>query len=235
MAVSSALANIALGLITSVVGGAAVWLWQHLAVRRSRRAKESFFGLARGTGCLIIFNNAAGRRGAMHHNDVQAMIEVATLAASTGSPVSVESCNDFQGLNGNRTEFRSAARVAAQPAHRRAPDRPAAGPAHARGGYPAADLRNRRPRDLRSPGSEEFALVAKFTPDGSSRPVTSSAARPRCPTGPLLSISSASTGPSPGRCRTCAGSPSFRGSRPATPSATRPRNWPQTSPGPPSA
>ena len=105
MAVSSALANIALGLITSVVGGAAVWLWQHLAVRRSRRAKESFFGLARGTGCLIIFNNAACRRGAMHHNDVQAMIEVATLAASTGSPVSVESCNDFQGLNGNRTEF----------------------------------------------------------------------------------------------------------------------------------
>lgn len=68
MAVSSALANIALGLITSVVGGAAVWLWQHLAVRRSRRAKESFFGLARGTGCLIIFNNAAGRRGAMHHH-----------------------------------------------------------------------------------------------------------------------------------------------------------------------
>ena len=105
MAVSSALANIALGLITSVVGGAAVWLWQHLAVRRSRRAKESFFGLARGLGCVIIFNNAAGRRGAMHHNDVQAMIEVATLAASTGSPVSVESCNDFQGLNGNRTEF----------------------------------------------------------------------------------------------------------------------------------
>jgi len=105
VAVSSALANIALGLITSVVGGAAVWLWQRLAVRRSRRAKESFFGLARGTGCLIIFNNAAGRRGAMHHNDVQAMIEVATLGASTGSPVSVESCNDFQGLNGNRTEF----------------------------------------------------------------------------------------------------------------------------------
>jgi hypothetical protein len=63
VAVSSALANIALGLITSVVGGAAVWLWQHLAVRRSRRAKESFFGLARGSGCLIIFNNAAGRRG----------------------------------------------------------------------------------------------------------------------------------------------------------------------------
>ena len=172
MAVSSALANIALGLITSVVGGAAVWLWQHLAVRRSRRAKESFFGLARGLGCLIIFNNAAGRRGAMHHNDVQAMIEVATLAASTGSPVSVESCNDFQGLNGNRTEFclggpgggsnpRTGAHLAAQlPGVR----------TQAEGTRPLTyEIGGRL--YLCSPGSQEFALVAKFTPDGSTRPV----------------------------------------------------------------
>ena len=172
MAVSSALANIALGLITSVVGGAAVWLWQHLAVRRSRRAKESFFGLARGTGCLIIFNNAAGRRGAMHHNDVQAMIEVATLAASTGSPVSVESCNDFQGVNGNRTEFCLGG--------------PGGGSNPRTGAHLAAHLpgvrtqvAGTRPLTYEiggrlyscSPGSEEFALVAKFTPDGSTRPV----------------------------------------------------------------
>jgi hypothetical protein len=172
VAVSSALANIALGLITSVVGGAAVWLWQHLAVRRTRRAKERFFGLARGTGCLIIFNNAAGRRGAMKHNDVYAMIEVATLASSTGSPVSVESCNDFQGLNGNRTEFciggpgggsnpRTGAHLAAHlPGVR----------THADGNRPLAYEVDGRTYSC-SPGREEFALVAKFTPAGSARPV----------------------------------------------------------------
>ena len=172
MAVSSALANIALGLITSVVGGAAVWLWQHLAVRRSRRAKESFFGLARDTGCLIIFNNAAGRRGAMHHDDVYAMIEVAALAASTGSPVSVESCNDFQGVNGSRTEFclggpgggsnpRTGAHLAAHlPGVR----------THVAGTRPLTYEIGGRIYSC-SPGSEEFALVAKFTPYGSTRPV----------------------------------------------------------------
>jgi hypothetical protein len=172
VAVSSALANIALGLITSVVGGAVVWLWQRLAVRRSRRAKERFFGLARGTGCLIIFNNAAGRRGAMHHHDVYAMIEVATLAASTGSPVSVESCNDFQGVNGSRTEFclggpgggsnpRTGAHLAAHlPGVR----------THVAGTRPLTYEIGGRIYSC-SPGSEEFALVAKFTPDGSTRPV----------------------------------------------------------------
>jgi hypothetical protein len=150
VAVSSALANIALGLITTVVGGAAVWLWQHLAVRRSRRAKESFFGLARGTGCLIIFNNAAVRRGAMHHNDVQAMIEVATLAASTGSPVSVESAT----TSGRERQPHRVLprRRAADPARVPAPGRSAT--RRAPGWYPAADLRNRRAALLLPPGSE---------------------------------------------------------------------------------
>jgi hypothetical protein len=172
VAVSSALANIALGLVTTVVGGAVVWLWQRLAVRRSRRAKERFFGLARGTDCLIIFNNAAGRRGAMNHHDVYALIGVATLAASTGSPVSVVSCNDFQGLNGDRTEFCLGG--------------PGGGSNPRTGAHLAAHLpgvrtqvAGTRPLTYEiggriyhcNPGTEEFALVAKFTPAGSTRPV----------------------------------------------------------------
>jgi hypothetical protein len=108
----------------------------------------------------------------MHHHDVYAMIEVATLAASTGSPVSVESCNDFQGLNGNRTEFclggpgggsnpRTGAHLAAQlPGVR----------TQVAGTRPLTyEIGGRLYRC--SPGTEEFALVAKFTPDGSTRPV----------------------------------------------------------------
>jgi hypothetical protein len=172
VAVPSALANIALGLATSVIGGTVVWLWQRLAARRSRRAREAFFGLDRATSCLIVFNNAAGRRGAMHHNDVHAMIEVATLAAETGSPVAVESCNDFQGLNGNRTEF-----CLGGPGGGSNPRTGAHLAAHLPGVSAHADSSRPLTYEIAgrlyhcSPGTEEYALVAKFTPPGSARPV----------------------------------------------------------------
>lgn len=50
-------------------------------------------------------NNKWNAVGSAAHNDIQAMIEVATLASDVGSSVSVVSCNEFQGSNGNRTEF----------------------------------------------------------------------------------------------------------------------------------
>src|SRR6516225_8751279 len=122
VAVSSVLANIAIGLVTSVIGGGAVWLWQRARNVRTLRRKERFFGIEPGGTCLIVMNNKYNMPGSTHHNDVHAMIEIATLASSIGSAVLIESCNDFQGVNGNRTEFciggpasnpRTAAHVAA--------------------------------------------------------------------------------------------------------------------------
>lgn len=172
---SSALVNIAIGLVTSVVGGAAVWLWQRVRSGSILRRQEAFFGLRRRGICLIVMNNTAARLGATHHNDVQAMIEVATLASGIGSSVLIESCNDFHELNGDRTEFciggpmggsnpRTGAHLAAYvPGVGIAPHDPARRNSLA---IVAGDQ-----EFLCDRGRAEHALVAKFTPPGSSRPV----------------------------------------------------------------
>jgi hypothetical protein len=173
--VSSALVNIAIGLVTSVVGGAAVWLWQRVRNGSILRRQEAFFGLQPHGICLIVMNNTATKMGATHHNDVQTMIEVATLASGVGSAVLIESCNDFHEINGDRTEFciggpmggsnpRTGAHLAAHlPGVRITPHDPA------RRNSLAIVVDGQEFRYDR--GSEEHALVAKFTPPGSSRPV----------------------------------------------------------------
>jgi len=173
--VSAAVVNIVIGLATSVIAGGSVWLWGRAKNARVRRRQERFFGLAPGGTCLIVMNNKYNMPGSAHHNDVQAMIEIATLASGIGSAVSIESCNDFHGLNGDRTEFCVGG--------------PAGGSNPRTGGHVAANLPGvtlrpygpARPDSMaisvggeefrREPGSEEYALVAKFTPPGSTSPV----------------------------------------------------------------
>jgi hypothetical protein len=175
VAVSSALVNIAIGLITSVVGGGAVWLWQRVRSGSILRRQEAFFGLQRQGTCLIVMNNSASTRGATHHNDVQTMIEVATLASSLGSAVLIESCNDFHGINTDRTEFCIGGPMGGS--------NPRTG-AHLAAHLPGVSIipHDSERRDSTAivvggqefpcdRGHEEHALVAKFTPPGSSRPV----------------------------------------------------------------
>jgi hypothetical protein len=175
VSVSSVLENIVIGLVTSVIGGGAVWLWQRLRNLRALRRKERFFGIEPGGTCLIVMNNKYDMPGSANHNDVQAMIEIATLASNIGSSVLIESCNEFHEVNGNRTEFCVGG--------------PSGGSNPRTGGHLAANLPGvtLRPHDpaLRDsmaiivgreqfpcvPGSQAHALVAKFTPPASSRPV----------------------------------------------------------------
>jgi hypothetical protein len=172
--VSSAFWNIVVGLVTSIIGGACVWAWQRLRSASRLRRKEHFFGLApRGT-CLIVMNSKAGLTTATHHHDVQAMIEIATLASGIGASVEIESGGTFQGINGDRTEYCIGG--------------PAGGSNPRTGGHLAAHLpgvrlqadpdRSELPaivaggREFRwRRGEQDYALVAKFTPPGSARPV----------------------------------------------------------------
>jgi hypothetical protein len=179
--VSSAFLNIVIGLVTSIIGGGCVWTWQRVRYTSTLRRKERFFGLQpRGT-CLIVMNNKHGMAGAAHHDDVQAMIDVATLASGVGSAVVIESCNDFRGINGDRTEFciggptggsnpRTGAHLAAYlpgvtvtSGVEFSPGEPV------RREPPAIMVGGREFRWRR--GEQDYALVAKFTPAGSTRPV----------------------------------------------------------------
>jgi hypothetical protein len=179
--VPSAFLNIVIGLVTSVIGGACVWAWQRVQGASRLRRKERFFGLEpRGT-CLIVMNNKHGISGATHHGDVQAMIEVATLASGIGSSVTIESCNDFQGINGDRTEFciggptggsnpRTGAHLATYlPAVTVTPGVAGSPGEPGRREPPAIMVADQEFRWRR--GEQDHALVAKFTPPGSARPV----------------------------------------------------------------
>jgi hypothetical protein len=173
--VSSAFLNIVIGLVTSVIGGVCVWAWQRVQGASRLRRKARFFGLEPRGSCLIVMNNKAGLTAATHHHDVQAMIEIATLASGIGAAVQIESGADFRGINGDRTEYciggaaggsnpRTGGHLAA---HLPGVVTGAADPASR--GIPAIVAGDQEFRRIR--GEQDYALVAKFTPPGSARPV----------------------------------------------------------------
>ncbi len=172
-AILSALANIAMGLVTSLLGGGFVWLWERGKRTRTLNRKARFFGIRPGETCLVVLPNKHNAPGTAHHRDVQAVVQVAMLAGELGGHVVVAS-DSLRGSNGDRTEFCVGGPL---------------GDANIRaGGHLAAYLPgvtlhpySDRPDSvafsvggeqyLFDRGNAEYALVAKFTPQESSRPV----------------------------------------------------------------
>lgn len=170
---SAVFLNVAIGLVTSVLSGGSVWAWQRARNIRILRRKETFFGLKPGAPCLIVMNHKYNAPGSTAQNDVQVMIKVATLASEIGSKISVRSCDEVQGINADHTEFciggaNSNPRtieylanylpgVALKPYSTTRRD--------------SAAIVVGGQRFLFEHGKTEHALVAKFTPPASTRPV----------------------------------------------------------------
>lgn len=170
---SAALLNIVIGLATSIISGGSIWLWQRGRSLRILRCKAAFFGLKQGSVCLIVMANRPENPGTSNHDDVHALVEVGALAAEVGCQVSVYSPQEFHGSNGDRTEFCIGG-----------PDSNSRARGHLASYLPGISFRPYNPsrrdsiaivaggeRFLRDPGNREYALVAKFTPKGSSSPV----------------------------------------------------------------
>ncbi|MFC8661829.1 hypothetical protein [Streptomyces sp. NPDC057199] len=162
------------GLVTSLIGGGFVWLWERGRRTGRLRRKADFFGLVPGETCFIVIGNKHNTRGLTTHKEIRAMIEVATLAGQLGCDVATESSDDFRGINDDRTEFCIGGPL---------------GEANLRtGGHLAAHLPGvsilpygQGPESMafdvgggRYPyrkNEVEYALVAKFRPPQASRPV----------------------------------------------------------------
>jgi hypothetical protein len=171
--VSAALLNILIGLITSVISGTAVWLWQHGKNAHALRRKVAFFGLKSGSECLIVMGSVPDRPRASSHDDIHALLGVGALAAEAGCPVSVHFPQELRESNGSRTEFCIGG-----------PDSNSRTRAHLTSNLPGISFRPYNPsrRDsiaivagrqhmVRNPRNTEYAVAAKFTPQGSSAPV----------------------------------------------------------------
>ncbi|MGX1916062.1 hypothetical protein ACWIID_45890 [Streptomyces phaeochromogenes] len=169
----SALVNIGLGLLTSLLGGVLGWLWERGRRRRVVYRKAAFFGVRPGEPCLIVLGSKHDSPGSAHQRDARAGIELAVLLAGLGCQVAVEGGN-LRGGNEDRTEFCIGG--------------PVGGANPRTGGHLAAHLPGVTIRPFGTGedavaidvggrlyrfdrGTEEFALVARFTPPESTRPV----------------------------------------------------------------
>ena len=169
----SVVANVAIGLLTSRVGLGLGSLWERGRRARALYRKAAFFGTRPGEHCVIVVGTKHGQPGTTQQRDLRAVVELTVLLAELGCRVSVES-GDLRGSNGDRTEFcvggpiggsnpRTGGHLTAHlPGVTIAPfsDRPDS-VAIVVGGQRYAFER----------GHQEYAVVAKFTPPESSRPV----------------------------------------------------------------
>lgn len=170
--VSGVLLNILIGLATSVLTGGSVWIWQRATNVHTVRRRAAFFGFAPGGTCLIVMNNHWQKTGSTSHYDVQSIIEIAILAHETGCAISVLPADELRESNDDRTEFciggptsnpRTAAHVDSHlPGVR-------SRPMSAKRDSGAILVGGKQ--FLFDRGRLEHVLVAKFTPQQSSRPV----------------------------------------------------------------
>ena len=171
--VLSVVANIALGLVTSVVGGGLAWLWQRARHIGYVNRKASFFRVRPGETCLAVLGGKHNAPTTAQYADIRAIIEFAMLAGELGCPIEVES-GDFRGGSGDRTEFCVGGPLGGA--------NPRAGghlalylpgvTIHPYGSGPDAAAFEVGGELYRfDHDNEEYALAAKFTPYGSDRPV----------------------------------------------------------------
>ncbi|MFD7437499.1 hypothetical protein [Streptomyces sp. NPDC059861] len=169
----SVLGNIAVGLLTSLLGVGLGAAWERWRRTRALNRMAGFFGVRPGEQCVIVSGSRHGMPGAVQQRDLRAVVDLAVLLSGLGCAVTVES-GDLRGGNGDRTEFCVGG--------------PVGGANPRTGGHLAAYLPGvtihpygDRPDSVAitvgdehyyfDRGNQEYAVVARFTPPESSRPV----------------------------------------------------------------
>jgi hypothetical protein len=77
--------NLVIGVVTSAVTAVIVWVWGRLARLRRRNSRAAFFGLSPGEPCAIVMNRHAKTTNAMHHDDVDGLVDLIGLVREIGA------------------------------------------------------------------------------------------------------------------------------------------------------
>ena len=77
--------NLIIGVVTSAVTAVIVWVWGRLARLRRRSRRAAFFGLSPGEPCAIVMNRHAETSNAMHHEDVDGLVDLIGLVREIGA------------------------------------------------------------------------------------------------------------------------------------------------------
>src|SRR6266705_298380 len=97
--------NIVVGLIPSLISGAAVWGWGRTRVSSRQRERAMFFGLSPGDTCRIVAPQAFGAPRTVSKHDVFSIVELAKLMRDLRADVDVVAAGEGTYGVGDLTEF----------------------------------------------------------------------------------------------------------------------------------
>jgi hypothetical protein len=171
--VSSVVVNVAIGLLTSIVSGGLVWVWQRLSRFRRQSRRAAFLGLSGAGECVIVIGHQMNNPHGIHRADVNALVEVASIVNDVGARFRILQPDQFQEgaggcvefcLNGPDSNSRTAGHLATHlPGVTFKPYEPGRRDSIA---IAAGNLQFIRERTQR-----EYVVLAKITPGPASRPV----------------------------------------------------------------
>ena len=99
--------DIVLGVISSAVSAGAAWALQSALRRRRLNRTREFFGLPKGSECLIVVPRKAGVTGdrTVGQRDVYALMEIAALVRECGAEPEIVAHNEVHQGIGGKAEF----------------------------------------------------------------------------------------------------------------------------------
>jgi hypothetical protein len=97
--------NIVVGLLTSLISGAAVWAWGRARVTRRQRERARFFGVSPADTCRIVAPQAFGAPRTVAKHDLFSIVELAKLMRDLRADLDVVGSGEGTYGVGDRTEF----------------------------------------------------------------------------------------------------------------------------------
>lgn len=97
--------NIVLGVMAAGISAALGWISRTYLWRRKLRRKQAFFGLPANSECLLVVNRDPGTDGAVHRQDVFALLELAAMIKDCNAHAQILSHDAARQGFGERTEY----------------------------------------------------------------------------------------------------------------------------------
>jgi hypothetical protein len=102
---SSALQDLIISILASVISGGGVWLWVRMRGMRALQRKSAFFGIRPTEKCLIVMNHHPKKHDTMSHKDIGTLVEAVRIVHEIGGEATIAPFDEALEPAGIITEF----------------------------------------------------------------------------------------------------------------------------------